>query len=110
MAMAILLVVTGIGFGIAQAGGTDSEQPGLSFEDQVIPQVAKSPVADMQLMSEAGRGISPALFIPNFLKAFPRGDFQRKRGLRRGPKSPLESKWRAIPDEAGHYWEETLSL
>jgi len=31
MAVAILLVVTGIGFGIAQAGGTHSEQPVLSF-------------------------------------------------------------------------------
>ena len=33
VAVAILLVVTGIGFGIAQAGGTRSEGPVLSFED-----------------------------------------------------------------------------
>jgi hypothetical protein len=33
VAVAILLVVTGIGFGIAQAGGTHSERPILSFED-----------------------------------------------------------------------------
>jgi hypothetical protein len=33
VAVAILLVVTGIGFGIAQAGGTGSEGPVLSFED-----------------------------------------------------------------------------
>ena len=30
---AILIVVVGVGFGIAQAGGTHSEQPVLSFED-----------------------------------------------------------------------------
>ena len=34
VAVAILLGVTGIGFGIAQAAGTHSEQPVLSFEDQ----------------------------------------------------------------------------
>lgn len=32
--VAILLVVTGIGFGIAQAGGTHTDRPVLSFEDQ----------------------------------------------------------------------------
>ncbi len=31
---AILLVAAGIGFGIAQAGGTHSDRPVLSFEDQ----------------------------------------------------------------------------
>jgi hypothetical protein len=30
---AILMVVAGVGFGIAQAGGNHSEQPVLSFED-----------------------------------------------------------------------------
>ena len=34
-AVAILIVVAAIGFGIAQAGGNHSEQPVLSFEDQV---------------------------------------------------------------------------
>jgi hypothetical protein len=58
MAMAILLAVTGIGFGIAQAGGTHSEPPGVSFEDQVIPQVAKSPTDDMRLTS-AGEEFVP---------------------------------------------------
>jgi hypothetical protein len=24
--------------------------------------------------------------------------------------NPLKDKWRAILDETGHYWEETLSL
>jgi hypothetical protein len=58
VAVAILLAVTGIGFGIAQAGGTHSEQPVLSFEDQEIPQVATSPADDMQLTS-AGQEFVP---------------------------------------------------
>lgn len=33
VAVAVLLVVTGIGFGIAQAGGTHTERPVLSFAD-----------------------------------------------------------------------------
>lgn len=32
--VAILMVVMGAGFGIAQAGGTHSDRPVLSFEDQ----------------------------------------------------------------------------
>ena len=75
MAVAILLGVTGIGFGIAQAAGTHSEQPVLSFEDQEAlvqnsssssyvesrpvmsledqeaAQVATSPAEDLQLAS-----------------------------------------------------------
>jgi hypothetical protein len=58
MAMAILLAVTGIGFGIAQAGGTHTDPPGSSFDDQVIPQVTKSPEADMQ-MTSAGEEFVP---------------------------------------------------
>jgi hypothetical protein len=58
VAVAILLVLTGIGFGIAQAGGTHSEQSVVSFEDQEIPQVAKSPADDMQLTS-AGQEFIP---------------------------------------------------
>ena len=58
LTVAILLVVTGIGFGIAQAGGTHSEQPVLSFEDQEIPQVAKSPAYEMVLVS-AGQEFVP---------------------------------------------------
>jgi hypothetical protein len=34
VAVAILLVVTGVGFGIAQAGGNHTDRPVLSFEDQ----------------------------------------------------------------------------
>jgi hypothetical protein len=35
VAVAVLLVVTGIGFGIAQAGGTHTERPVLSFAEAV---------------------------------------------------------------------------
>jgi len=51
VAVAILLGLTGIGFGIAQAAGTHSEQPVLSFEDQEATQGATSPAEDMQLAS-----------------------------------------------------------
>jgi len=51
VAVAVLLVVSGIGFGIAQAAGTHTEQPVLSFEDQEATQVAISPTDDMQLAS-----------------------------------------------------------
>jgi hypothetical protein len=47
---AILMVVAGVGFGIAQAGGNQSEQPVLSFEDQEAAQAATS-AADDQLAS-----------------------------------------------------------
>jgi len=84
VAVAILLAVTGIGFGIAQAGGTHSEQPGLnfedmealeqgsssssyvesrpvlSFEDQEIPQVANSPAEDTQMQNPTETGSLPA--------------------------------------------------
>jgi hypothetical protein len=58
VAVAILLGVTGIGYGIAQAGGTHSEQPVLSFENQEIPQVAKSPADDI-LLTSAGQEFVP---------------------------------------------------
>jgi preprotein translocase subunit SecF len=82
VAVAILMVVGGVGFGIAQAGGTHSEQPVLSFEDmealdqgsssssymesrpvlsfedQEATQVAISPADDMQLTS-AGQEFVP---------------------------------------------------
>ena len=37
---AILMVVLGVGFGIAQAGGNHSEQPVLSFADMEAMQLA----------------------------------------------------------------------
>ena len=51
MAVAILLVVTGVGFGIAHAAGTHSDQPVLSFEDQEAAQAATSSADDIQLSS-----------------------------------------------------------
>ena len=59
MAVAILLVVTGIGFGIAQAGGTHSEQPVLSFEDMEATQVAISPVEYTQMQNPIETGSLP---------------------------------------------------
>ena len=58
VAVAILLVVTGIGFGIAQAGGAHSEQPVLRIEDLEISQEATSPEVGMQLTS-AGQEFVP---------------------------------------------------
>jgi hypothetical protein len=70
VAVAILLAVTGIGLGIAQAGGTHSEQPVLSFEDmeaveqggssttREVPQWANSPAGETQL-SSAGQEFVP---------------------------------------------------
>src|SRR5512134_1189489 len=46
VAVAILLAMTGIGFGIAQAGGTNSEQPVLSFEDQEALEQGSSASSD----------------------------------------------------------------
>jgi hypothetical protein len=60
VAVAILLVVTGVGFGIAQAGGTHSEQPVSSFEDMESTQVAKSPAEDMQMENPVETGSLPA--------------------------------------------------
>lgn len=83
VAVATLLVVAGIGFGIAQAGGNHSEQPVVSFEemgaleqggssssyvedrpvlsfnDQELPQVAISPTEDMQLRNPTETGSLP---------------------------------------------------
>jgi len=83
VAAAILMVVGGVGFGIAQAGGTHSEQPVLSvedmealdqssssssyiesrpvssFEDQEATQVAKTPAEDVQMNSPIETGSLP---------------------------------------------------
>ena len=55
---AILMALAGVGFGIAQATGTHSEQPVLSFEDQEATQVATSAADDIQL-SSAGKEFVP---------------------------------------------------
>ena len=47
VAVAILLAVTGIGFGIAQAGATQTDRPVLSFEDQeAVEQGSSSSLAN----------------------------------------------------------------
>ena len=51
VSVAVLMVVAGVGFGIAQATGIHSEQPVLSFEDQEAAQVATSAADDIQLSS-----------------------------------------------------------
>jgi len=48
VAVAILLVVTGIGFGIAQAGGTHSEGPVLSFADVEALDQSRSSSSDVE--------------------------------------------------------------
>ena len=58
VSVAVLMVVAGVGFGIAQAAGTHSEQPVLSFEDQEAAQVATSAADDIQL-SSAGQDFVP---------------------------------------------------
>ena len=73
IAVAIPLVVTGVGFGIAQAGGTEwivealdayfeylpEDRPVLSFDDQELPQVAKTSAEDMQQESPIETGAIP---------------------------------------------------
>jgi len=58
VAALFLMFVAGVGFGIAQAAGTHSEQPVLSFEDQEAAQVATSAADDIQL-SSAGKDFVP---------------------------------------------------
>ncbi len=48
MAVTVLLVATGIGFGIAQAGGSHSDAPVLSFEDQEALEPNRSPGPDAE--------------------------------------------------------------
>lgn len=73
-AVAILLVVPGIGFGIAQAGGSDwnlealdsyfeyvpENRPVLSFEDQEARQMAASTPEGMQLQNPIETGSLPS--------------------------------------------------
>jgi len=72
VAVAILMVVTVIGFGIAQAEGNHSEQPVLSFEDmealdqgsssisEEVPQWANLPEEEMQMQNPTETGSLPA--------------------------------------------------
>jgi hypothetical protein len=47
LAAAILMVVAGVGFGIAQAAGTYEDRPALSFEDQVAFEQGNSSSPDV---------------------------------------------------------------
>jgi len=58
VAATCFMVVAGVGFGIAQATGTHSEQPVSRFEDQEAAQVATSAADDIQL-SSAGKEFVP---------------------------------------------------
>ena len=52
VAVAILLVLTGAGIGIAQAGGNHSEQPVLSFEDMEGQEHGSSSSSYMETASQ----------------------------------------------------------
>jgi hypothetical protein len=70
VSVAVLLAMAGIGFGIAQAGGADwnvealdsyhvyqqENRPVLSFDDQELTQMAKSPSGDMSMESPIETG------------------------------------------------------
>jgi hypothetical protein len=47
---AILMVVVGVGFGIAQAGGNHADGPVLSFEDQVAFEQSDSSGPDARVL------------------------------------------------------------
>jgi hypothetical protein len=49
------MIVTGVGFGIAQAAGIHSEQPVLRLEDMEAAQEATSPAEDSEQSSPATR-------------------------------------------------------
>ena len=84
---AILMVVSGVGFGIARAEGTHSEQPVFSFEDQEFPQVANSPADDMQQTS-AGK-----VFVPE--DNWSGTDWQTRGAVETGaiPTTDFEEPW-----------------
>ena len=42
VSVAVLMVVAGVGFGIAQAAGTHTDRPVLSFEDQEASDVSQA--------------------------------------------------------------------
>ena len=111
MAMAILMIATGIGFGIAQAAGTHSERPVLSFgdiesveqdsamnsyaetrpvmsfEDQETTRVANSSAEEMRLAAEGKE------FVPEGNRAGT--DWQVREPVETGaiPVTVLEESW-----------------
>ncbi len=84
IAVTILLVATGIGFGIAQAGGSHSDAPVSSFEDQeaLEPSRSSSPVAEKR----------PALGI--YYRGLPRVADSLTEDMK--PRNPIETG--SLPD------------
>jgi hypothetical protein len=57
VAVWILMIVTGIGFGIAQAAEIHSDQPVLRLEDMEPAQEATSPAEDAEQASESQESV-----------------------------------------------------
>jgi hypothetical protein len=56
LSAAILMVVVGVGFGIAQAGGNHADGPVLSFEDQVAFEQSDSSGPEARVLT-SGSGL-----------------------------------------------------
>ena len=84
---AVLMVVAGVGFGIAQAAGIHSEQPVLSFEDQEAAQAATSAADDIQLASTGQE------FVPE--ENYSGTDWQMREPVETGaiPGAAVEESW-----------------
>jgi hypothetical protein len=84
---AVLMVVAGVGFGIAQAAGIHSEQPVLSFEDQEAAQAATSAADDIQLASTGQE------FVPE--DNYSGTDWQMREPVETGaiPGAAVEESW-----------------
>ena len=84
---AVLMVVAGVGFGIAQAAGIHSDQPVLSFEDQEAAQAATSATDDIQLASTGQE------FVPE--DNYSGTDWQMREPVETGaiPGAAVEESW-----------------
>jgi len=84
---AVLMVVAGVGFGIAQAAGIHSDQPVLSFEDQEAAQAATSATDDIQLASTGKE------FVPE--DNYSGTDWQMREPVETGaiPGAAVEESW-----------------
>jgi len=78
VAVAILLVVTGIGFGIAQAGGTHTDRPVLSFENQVALDSQHSGVLEMSNESFPYREDRPVLAFDDLERPIETGSLPKE--------------------------------
>ena len=87
VAALFLIVVAGVGFGIAQAAGIHSEQPVLSFEDQEAAQAATSAADDIQLASTG------QVFVPE--DNYSGTDWQMREPVETGaiPGAAVEESW-----------------